>query len=141
MKNYNCLTCQEPMKVSIFFHTYIRSNGPQKQRCPMCGAVHEVNGKNEIRLTVPGAQMAKLSQEYGYPEHKPWRVGAYRVRYSNGQWSKVKVTWDGDVWRNGPVLFHAGSIVAWQGLAGDMEHLKRMPYDLTDPLPYNGDDE
>lgn len=143
MKNYNCMTCQEPMKVSIFFHTFIRAHGPQQQRCVVCGAVHEVNEKNEIRLKTPGLQLARLSQEYDYPLYKPYRVGPYRVRYSSGNWAKSQVTWDGDVWRNGPVLFHAGSIIAWQGLAGDMEHLKRMPYDLSAalPIPVEGDDE
>ncbi len=141
MKNYNCMTCQEPMKISIFFHTYIRQHGPQKQCCVMCGAVHEIDGKNYVRLSIPGAQMARLSQEYAYPEYKPFRTGPYRVRYSNGQWAKVMAMFDGDVFRNGPLLFQAGSIMAWQGLAGDMEHLKRMPYDLVPPLPYDGGDD
>jgi len=137
MKNYNCYTCQEPMKVSIHFHTYIRQHGPQQQRCPLCGAVHSVDGKNEIRLLTPGAPLAKLSQEYPYPQYAPYRVGGYRVRFENGNWSKSLVTWDADnhAWRDGPILYRDGSIVAWQGLAGDMEHTKRMPYDLGQPLP------
>lgn len=128
------------MKVSIHFHTYIRMHGPQQQKCMLCGAIHIVDGKNNITLKTPGTPVAKLSQEYAYPEYRPYRVGAYRVRYSSGAWSKTYVTWDGDVWRNGPVLFHEGSIVAWQGLAGDMEHTKRMPYDMADPLPVMADD-
>jgi DNA-directed RNA polymerase subunit RPC12/RpoP len=141
MKNYNCMTCQEPMKISIFFHTYIRQHGPQVQKCFTCGALHDIDEKNNVRLKVMGTPMARLSMEFPYPEHKPYRVGPYRVRYSNGTWSKVLVTYDGDVWRNGPVLFHAGSIVAWQGLAGDMEHTKRMPYDMVPPMPYMGDSD
>jgi hypothetical protein len=141
LKNYNCLTCAEPMKVSIQFHTYIRANGPQVQKCYKCGALHDVDEKNNIRLRTPGVQLAKLSPEYPYPECKPYRVGAYRVRYAGGQWGKSAAMWDGEVFRNGPILFHAGSIVAWMGLAGDMEHLKRMPYELIDPLPYTGGDE
>lgn len=129
------------MKVSIHFHTFIRAHGPQVQKCMICGALHEVDEKNNIRLKVPGSPLAKLSQIYDYPEHKPYRVGDYRVRYSNGNWSKTYVTFDGDVWRNGPVLFHAGSIVAWQGLAGDMEHTKRMPYDIAPPIPFTGDED
>src|SRR5579864_8100452 len=136
MHNYNCHTCQEPMKVSVYFHTFIRANGPTPQKCMLCGAVHEVDGRNQIRLIKPGAPIAKLSQEYPYPEYRPYRVGDYRVRYSNGNWSKSYVTFDGDVWRNGPVLFHVGSIIAWQGLAGDMEHTKRMPYDIAAPIPF-----
>lgn len=140
MKNYNCFTCQEPMKVSIHFHTYIRLHGAQVQRCQLCGAEHIVDGKNHITLKTPGRPLARLSQEYSYPEHKPYRVGPYRVRYSTGNWAPTMATWDGDVWRNGPILFHAGSIIAWQGLAGDMEHTKRLPYDLNEPLPWNPED-
>lgn len=133
------------MKVSIHFHSYIRAHGPQVQKCYTCGALHEVDEKNNIRLKQAGEPMARLSLEYGYPEYKPHRTGAYRVRYSNGQWAKTLVTWDGDVWRNGPVLFQAGSIVAWMGLGGDMEHMKKLPYNLPSPLPYvdaiaDGDD-
>jgi hypothetical protein len=123
------------MKVSIHFHTYIRMHGPQNQKCYTCGAIHLVDEKNRITLKTPGQPLAKLSQEYPYPEYAPYRVGAYRVRYSNGNWSKTLVSWNGEVWSNGPIVFHVGSIVAWQGLAGDMEHTKRMPYDLAAPLP------
>ena len=132
------------MKVSIHFHTYIRMHGMQVQKCMLCGALHEVDEKNNIRLKTPGVPLAKLSSEFAYPEYKPYRVGAYRVRYSNGNWAKSYVTWNGEAWHNGPVMFHAGSIVSWQGLAGDMEHTKRMPYDIAPPLPYepvDSDDE
>lgn len=143
MKNYNCFTCQDPLKISIHFHTYIRANGPQRQKCYNCNAVHEVDEKNNIRLVIPGERIAALSPVFSYPEYKPHRVGAYPVQYSNGTWSKMLATWDGEVWRNGPVLFHEGSIIAWQGLAGDMEHLKRIPGHYADPLPeqLNMDDD
>jgi hypothetical protein len=134
--NYSCHTCGEPMKVSIHFMTYIKSNGAQKQHCVVCGAIHQVNPDQSICLTKSGAMMARLSQEYDYPEYKPYRPGPYRVRYANGNWSKSYVTWNGDAWHNGPVFFRDGSIVAWQGLAGDMEHLKRMPYEHDEPLPH-----
>lgn len=147
MKNYNCYTCQEPLKVSIHFHTYIRQHGPQIQRCQLCGAQHEIDGKNNIILKVPGKPLAKLSQEFPYPEYQPTRCGPYRVRFQSGNWSKILITWDmdsGGIWRNGAALFHSGSIVSWQGLAGPDEHTKRMPYELVDALPVaevEGDDE
>jgi hypothetical protein len=141
VKNYNCLTCQEPMKVSIYFHTFIRQHGPQQQRCMRCGAVHDVDEKNNIRLRSPGVQIARLSEEFAYPEYPPTRVGAYRVRYSNGQWGKTYANWNGEMFHNGPVMFREGSIISWQGLAGDMEYLKKMPYDIADPLPDMGSDD
>lgn len=133
-KSYNCFTCQEPLKINVLFHTYIRKNGPQKQKCMHCGAVHDVDEKNNVRLAIPGTQMAKLSMEYPYPEHKPYRTGPYRVRYSNGNWSRALLNWNGEHFHNGPVLLREGSIIAWQGLAGDMEHHKRMPYDHVPPV-------
>lgn len=134
------------MKISVFFHSYIRANGPQQQKCMKCGALHDIDEKNNVRLKQAGTQLARLSQEYPYPEYKPFRIGPYRVRFSNGNWAKSLVTWDADneCWRDGPVLFHTGSIIAWQGLAGDMEHIKRMPYMLGEPLDIStveGDDE
>lgn len=124
------MTCQEPMKISIQFHTYIRARGPTPQRCMLCGAVHMIDGNNKITLNEPGHPLARLSQEYPYPEYAPYRVGAYRVRYSNGNWSKALINWDGEKFNNGPILFREGSITSWQGLAGDMEHTKTMPYEL-----------
>lgn len=142
MINYNCLTCQDPMKVSIHFMAYIKSNGPTKQHCTACGAIHMIHPDKQITLHKPGALVARLSQEFPYPEYKPYRVGPYRVRYSSGNWAKSYITWDGDAWRNGNILFHSGSIIAWQGLGGDMEHYKTMPYEHSDPIPYTpGDGE
>lgn len=143
MINYSCHTCQEPMKVSIHFMSYIKSNGPQRQHCVVCGAVHQVNQDQSICLVKAGAMVARLSQEYDYPEYKPYRPGAYRVRYSNGNWCKQYVTWNGETFHNGPIFYREGSIVAWQGLAGDMEHTKQMPYEHDAPLAYlpgDGDD-
>lgn len=134
MHNYNCHTCQEPMKVTLMFQSYVRLHGSQRQKCYACGAIHEVAENNKISLLVAGTPMAKLSQEYAFPEYAPYRVGAYRVRYSTGNWSKVLIVWDGEHWHNGPIVFATGSIISWQGLAGDMEHLKRMPYDLVAPI-------
>lgn len=140
MKNYNCLTCQDPMKISVMFHSYIRMHGPQQQKCYKCGAIHDIDEKNNVRLRTPGEPLAKLSVEFPYPDYKPYRVGAYRVRYSNGTWGKVKATWDGDVFRNGPILFHEGSIIAWQGLATEFEHTRKMPYDMADPMEFTPDE-
>ena len=141
MKNYNCMTCQEPMKVSIHFHTYIRLHGPQTQKCFKCGALHDVDEKNNIRLKTPGVPLAKLSCEYPYPEYAPYRVGPYRVRFSTGNWAKSYLTWDGEGFHNGPVRFATDSIQSWQGLAGDMEYLKRMPYVIADPISCEGVDD
>jgi hypothetical protein len=128
------------MKVSVYFHTYIRSNGPTHQKCMLCGAIHLVNEHNHITLWRAGEPLAKLSQEYPFPECIPYRVGAYRVRYSNNNWSKGLVTWDGERFHNGPIVFQTGSIIAWQGLAGDLEHTKKMPYELMAPLPLATED-
>lgn len=128
------------MKVSVGFHTYVAANGPQHQKCYHCGAVHNVawNGTarmHDITLHTAGQQMAAMTEPFPYPEYKPHRVGAYRVQYSNHNWSPALWNWDGDKFHNGPVLAREGSIVAWVGLAGDMEHLKARPEDLSDPLP------
>jgi hypothetical protein len=131
---YTCHSCQDPVKVLIGFGQYIISNGPQRQKCQRCGAIHLVS-EHKVELLVPGTLIAKLSPVYEYPEYSPFRAGPYRVRYSNGNWSKNLVSWNGENWHNGPVLFREGSIVAWQGLAGDMEHLKEMPYEHAAPLP------
>lgn len=140
MHNYNCRTCQEPMKISVFFHTYITSNGPQQQKCTVCGCVHRIewNGAarmHNITVTEPGVRVAKLSPVFPYPEHVPYRVGAYHVQFSNRNWSTSYWTWDGEKFHNGPILLDQRNIIAWQGLAGDMEHTKQMPHDINDPLP------
>lgn len=134
MKNYNCFTCQEPMKVSIFFHTYIRQNGPQQQKCTTCGAIHDIDEKNNIRLVSPGVQVARLSEVFPFPQYVPHRVGQYRVRWSTYNWSKTYLNWDGEKFHNGPIVFSHGAIIAWQGLAGDMEHLKKIPGPLIDAI-------
>lgn len=128
------------MKVTIHFHSYIRLNGSQRQKCMHCEAVHLVDEKNRVTLLTPGQPLAKLSMEYPFPEYEPYRVGSYRVRYENGNWAKMLVTWTGEGWRNGPIAFSAGAIISWQGLAGDMEHTKRMPYDIAPPLDMPVDD-
>jgi hypothetical protein len=130
---YNCHTCSEPLQVLAAFAYYIASHGPQNQKCTKCNAVHRINSDASVCLTTPGVHYAKLSVVFAFPEYKPYRVGAYRVRYGNGNWAKGLATWDGEHFSNGPVLFSDGSIVAWQGLAGDMEHLKPIPYDLVPP--------
>jgi len=127
------------MKVSVFFHTYITSNGPQQQKCQSCGAVHLIAWDNvrrtqNVTLAEPGVRTAKPSDIFPYPEYKPYRVGPYRIQFSNHNWGVDLWNWDGDKFHNGPMLMREGSIIAWQGLAGDMEHTKRMPYELNDPL-------
>jgi len=139
MRSYNCMTCQEPMQVSLMFDAFIRREGPQDQRCGKCGCVHHLTS-NSISLKERGVIMARLSQEYVYPDQPPTRVGAYRVRFSNGQWAKSYWYWDGHGFVNGPIRLSRGSITSWQGLAGDMEHLRTMPYDLPAPIPAHGDD-
>jgi hypothetical protein len=131
------------MKISIHFHTYIRQYGPQVQKCYVCGALHDVDEKNNVKLKVPGVPLAKLSQEYPFPEYEPYRTGAYRVRFSTGNWCTHLRMWDADIrqFRDGACLFAAHSIMGWQGLAGDMEHLKTMPYKLGAPLSIVGDDD
>lgn len=135
MKNYNCHTCQEPMVVSLSFHSYIRQHGPQHQKCMTCGAVHDVDEKNNIRLVKAGIQVARLSDVFSFPLYVPHRVGQYRVQWSTGNWSTSYLNWDGEKFHNGPIIFSAGAIIAWQGLAGDMEHLKTIPGALLDALP------
>lgn len=144
MHNYTCHTCQEPMKITDHMHSYLRLNGPTRQKCFMCGAIHLIDAKNNVSLVTPGHPVAKLSMVYPYPEYAPYRVGPYRVLYENGNWAKVLVTWNGEHWHNGPIVFSAGAIVGFQGLAGDMEHTKRMPYDLAPPIEIpniEGDEE
>lgn len=126
------------MTVTLQFHSWIRAQGPQPHRCMRCGAVHIIDGQNRITLKSHGQQVARLSPEYSYPEYAPYRPGPYRVRFNNGNWSKSYVNWNGEYFHNGPVRFSDGSIMSWQGLAGDMEHLKLMPYDHTSPLPEIG---
>lgn len=123
------------MKVSIFFHTYIRQHGPQQQKCQTCGAIHDVDEKNNIRLVKPGVQIAQLSDVFPYPEFEPYRVGPYRVQWSTKQWSKTYLNWDGEKFHNGPVTFSRGAIMAWQGLGGNMEHMKHIANRLIDVLP------
>lgn len=137
MRNYTCHTCQEPMTVSLQFHWFIVGNGPQAQRCNNCGAVHTVH-EHSVALATPGAMFAKLSAWFDFPYYKPYRVGVYRVTYQNGSVSKTLLAWNGEVWHNGPMVFQPGSIAFWQGLAGDMEHVKRMPYDFVMPIDING---
>lgn len=139
MRNYNCRTCMEPIVITPSFHYYIVSHGNQRQTCIACGAIHEVSS-NDVRLDVPGTQYARLSMEYPFPQHKPYRVGAYRVRFKSRHWARSYWEWDGDKFHNGPMILTTGSIISWQGLGGDMEHLKRMPYELSDPLSNAGVD-
>lgn len=139
-RDYTCHTCMEPMKVTVFFHAYVTQNGPTPQACQTCGAVHTVH-VDRIELKEPGKRVAKLSMEYDYPEYKPFRVGPYRVRFSNRNWGAGLWNWNGEYFYNGAIMAREGSIIAWQGLAGDMEHEKRMPYDLHAPMTGTPDDE
>lgn len=121
------------MKVSVQFHWYIVGNGMQHQKCQNCGAVHDVT-PDKITLSTPGVPFAKLSAFYDYPEYKPYRVGPYRVMFQTGNIAKSYYEWDGETFRNGPMILSPGTIIAWQGLAGDNEHTKRMPYEHDAPL-------
>jgi hypothetical protein len=135
-RNYNCHSCTEPLKILPTFHQYIVWNGPTKQRCSMCGAVHLVT-VDTVTLETPGVLVARLSAVYDFPEYKPYRTGAYRVWFK-GIYKPAKrlAFWDGEFWRNGPVTFSDGSIHRWQGLGGDNEHTKKMPYEHDPPFPF-----
>jgi hypothetical protein len=133
MREYTCHTCREPMSVSVQFHYYIVQHGHQRQTCMSCGAIHELSS-TDVRLDVPGTQYARLSMEYPFPEHKPYRAGLYRVRFASRQWARAYWEWTGETFRNGPMTLASGSIISWQGLGGDMEHLKRMPYEHVQPI-------
>jgi hypothetical protein len=134
-RNYNCHSCQEPLKILPMFHMYIVTHGPQKQRCTICNAVHHVTS-DAVTLEIPGVLVARLSAVYDFPEYKPYRTGPYRVWFTK-QYKAAKrlAHWDGDNWCNGPVIFQDGSIWRWQGLGGDMEHTKKMPYEHDPPFP------
>lgn len=134
-RKYNCMSCQEPMEVSIAFQMFIQQNGNQSQRCQVCGAVHTVAQHGQV-LKESGVLIARLSPVYDFPEYKPYRTGAYRVWFTLDAPPARRLThWDGEYWTNGPIRFSDGAVKQWQGLGGDMEHTKKMPYEHDAPFP------
>lgn len=128
------------MEVSVAFQMYARQNGMQNQRCVVCEGVHQVaslpDGRVSVALMVPGILIARLSAVYDNAEYKPYRTGPYRVWFVGAvDASRRLVNWDGTDWTNGPIRFADNAIAAWQGLGGDMEHTKKMPYEFDAPFP------
>jgi hypothetical protein len=140
-RRYNCYSCTEPLEISAWLQAkLVAESSSFRQTCAMCGAIHRITA-HSIDLVSQGARIAKLSEWYSYPIYKPHRVGLYRVKFSTGNIAKSYFEWTGDMWRNGPIIMGEGSITEWQGLGGDMEHLKTMPYLHDMPLPNGGIDE
>ena len=135
--HYNCHSCQEPLTVSIAFQSYILANGMQSQCCNVCNAVHSITKTLVVTLTKPGVLIARLSAVYEFPEYKPYRTGAYRVWFSGyDEPARRLAVWNGKSWCNGPIVFSDAAVKQWQGLGGDMEHTKRMPYEHDAPFPF-----
>lgn len=135
-RRYNCHTCSEPMQISAWLQAKLVADpgaAQFNQSCPMCGAVHMVMS-NSVTLTRPGANIAKLTEWYDADVYEPYRVGPYRVMFQTGEIARSYWEWNGTGWVNGPMTLSVGSVRCWQGLAGDMEHLKTLPYAHDLPL-------